>query len=271
MQNPKTSLTAYATMIAVLLAKFGLHVTPDTITVILGVGVLLLGHFAHDAQGKPSAQPPAPPTTGDTGSMLNSLLNKTSASAVALFLCLALVASSTGCKINPPSRATLEKLSNGGHTIANVLEVNETAPDQLLAEGVINQSVHDELVKDIGEAKGDANMFNQAMDEVLKNPKADLKPLVPLVLSLVKRIHALNRTDIPGWNAAFTLAEVGLSFIANYFAITISKLHKLGFSDEGICALAGVTYEPGIFRLIENYSQSPASGADHAGSTTVGE
>jgi hypothetical protein len=184
--------------------------------------------------------------------------------ALALYICLMFTTlASIGCDksklFKQPSRATLEELAHGGQVAANVLTANETVPDQLLTTGVIKQELHDQLVTGISEAEGDAKDFNDGMTKVLQSEKPDLKPLLPVALRMVKRIHALNHSEIPGWNAVFSLAEVGISVIANYFALKVSELRHAGLTDKQIFAVAGVTYDEELLQLIESYAPQTSS------------
>jgi hypothetical protein len=248
MQNPKTSLAAFATFVVVMLAKFGLNVSPDTIMVILTVGLTLIGHFAHDAK--------APETGNPLPTFKSNLLGM-----VALMLCLTLATGSlAGCNPpKPPSRSTLQALAKGGEVAGNVLDANVNLPDQLLQAGVIKPDVRDSLVKGMAEARDDIKVYNDGMAEVLKSEKPDLKPLLPVALRLVQRIHALNRSDIPGWNQIFSAAEIGISAVATYFAIKISELRRAGFSDKQICAAVGMKYDPELFALIEGFAVTPSA------------
>lgn len=158
-----------------------------------------------------------------------------------------------GC--NPPPPETINRLAKGGRTAASVLDANETLPDQLLSAGVIKEDVHKFLVSAMAEARADVKLFNDGMDKIIESGSRNLKPLLPVALRLVKRIHALNRTDIPGWHQVFAAAEVGITVIANYFAISVAKLRKAGFTDPQICVMAGVQYDASLLKLIDSYAE----------------
>ncbi|HYG82459.1 MAG TPA: hypothetical protein VD861_18835, partial [Pyrinomonadaceae bacterium] len=158
-----------------------------------------------------------------------------------------------GCGIKPPSRETLEKIASAGRTVANTIEANRGLPLMLFSTNRLTMQGRIELDKAIEEAHSAVAEFNEAMAGVLASEKPTLKPLVPLALKLVRRVQTLNRPDLPGWDAAFSAAEVSLLFVANYFAITVSELRTKGLSDREIARLAGVAYDPEDFELLDAY------------------
>ncbi|MBX7220347.1 MAG: hypothetical protein K1Y36_10415 [Blastocatellia bacterium] len=47
-KDPKTSMIGFATMIAVILARYGYHVEPDVIVLILTIAIVLLGRMSNE-------------------------------------------------------------------------------------------------------------------------------------------------------------------------------------------------------------------------------
>jgi hypothetical protein len=253
-KNPdfKTSRTALAAVVSFVIVtaanRLGLELPAD---VRDGLVFLILAYGLHQSRDGVRARTSPPKGGPSAGRVVTGL--------IALFVCTAVVLTSVGCGVKPPSRETLERIAAAGRTIENEIEVNRTLPDQLF--GINRLTMIDRLQLDdaIEEARAAVSEFNAAMTEVLKSDKPQLQPLFPVALKLVRRIHVLDRVDIPDWNKAFAAAQVALTFVANYFAIKVSEFRALGLSDRQIAKLSGVTYDPRDFELLENYRVRAAS------------
>lgn len=176
-------------------------------------------------------------------------------SLIALFLVGTMLAGAACFKDGAPSRNTLSAIASAGQQIQSGIETNRDLPDQLRAAGVITQEVRDRIVPVLAEIEPLVAEFNRSMTEVLASPKPNLTPLAPLAARIASRLAMLNVVKDSKWKLAFAATELGVRFIANYFALRVRAARAAGYSDKQICRKAGIEYDREMFRALEAYAE----------------
>jgi len=161
-------------------------------------------------------------------------------SLAALLACVLFVGSILSAACGPPSKKTIEKLHAGSVVVMNVLDVNVSLPDQLLAEKIINIDQYETVRKFISEARAGAAKVESGLAAALTIEKPTLKALAPIVADIIAQLRGLNAfIKHEQVQKLFGAAEIGLRVLGSYFALQVSEARGLGLSDRQMLKAAG--------------------------------
>jgi hypothetical protein len=169
--------------------------------------------------------------------------------ALLSFVLFAMSILSVAC--GPPSKKTIEKLHAGAQIVLAQTEVNETLPDQLLAEKIITPEQYVTVRQIVAQVKTGAGAVERGLAVALTAEKPSLKDLAPIVADILAQLRTLNamvKSDLV--QRFFAAAEIGLRVLGSYFALQISQARSAGFSDVQICERVGLPYDKGRFALL---------------------
>ena len=171
--------------------------------------------------------------------------------AVGLILIAALytagLATQTSC--GPPSRETLLKFQTSGQQLRQLLDVNESLPEELLAKHVINDAQFALLKVAQKLFSEGVNIYNETIAKVLSG-ELKLKVIAPIVADLIAKLRALKSLAGNVAQTVLSSLEAALRFAGNYFALQIAKARSAGYGDRQICRLVGLPYDKRRFELL---------------------
>lgn len=150
-----------------------------------------------------------------------------------------------------PSKSTIQKLDNAAVIVVRETEANESLPDQLLAEKIINADQYAQAKKLMAEIKSGAVSVEHGLSIALTVEKPSLGTLSPVVADIIANLRLLNGLAASARIQQFLAAvEIGLRVLGSYFALQISDARSRGYSDRQIARSAGVEYVPEKFELL---------------------